>query len=190
MSDVEQKIKTIEQSGHADILNNYQAFRAKRTKVSQYETDVVNLKAQVETIINAVEIPTADASIFNNLIGNEQEVTTKINSLIQAASDFKENISKAITTIDTELANFKEWYCSSEFNQAHIAVDEKYNKLIENLQSQGVGSPADYSKLIGDREAINQSLKSMELINNQIVELTTSVNDSYQEIIECRKFYS
>jgi DNA repair exonuclease SbcCD ATPase subunit len=187
LSDVEQKIKTIEQSGHADILNNYQAYRAKRTRVSQYETDVVNLKAQVETIINTVEIPTADASIFNNLVGNEQEVATKINNLIQAASNFKDNIAKAITTIDSELATFKEWYCSSEFNQTHIAADEKYNKLIENLQSQGVGSPADYSKLLGDREKINQSLKSMELIDNQIVELTTSVNYSYQEIIECRK---
>lgn len=187
LSDVEQKIKTIEQSGHADILNSYQAFRAKRTRVAQYETDVVNLKAQVETIINTVEIPTADASIFNNLVGSEQEVATKISNLIQAASNFKENITNAITAIDSELANFKEWYCRSEFNQAHIAADEKYNKLIESLQSQGVTSPADYSKLIGDRETINKSLKSMELIDNQVVELTTSVNDSYQEIIECRK---
>ncbi|MBB1404346.1 AAA family ATPase [Pseudoalteromonas sp. SG44-5] len=187
LSDVEQKIKTIEQSGHADILNSYQDFRAKRTRVAQYETDVVNLKTQVETIINTVEIPTADASIFNNLVGSEQEVATKISNLIQAASNFKENIANAITAIDSELANFKEWYCRSEFNQAHIAADEKYNKLIESLQSQGVTSPADYSKLIGDRETINKSLKSMELIDNQVVELTTSINESYQEIIECRK---
>lgn len=187
LSDVEQKIKTIEQSGHADILNRYQDFRAKRTRVAQYETDVVNLKTQVETIINTVEIPTADASIFNNLVGNEQEVATKISNLIQAASNFKENIANAITAIDSELANFKEWYCRSEFNQAHIAADEKYNKLIESLQSKGVTSPADYSKLIGDRETINKSLKSMELIDNQVVELTTSIDKSYQEIIECRK---
>lgn len=187
LSDVEQKIKTIEQSGHADILNNYQAFRAKRTAVSQYETDIVNFKSQVETIINTVEIPTTDASIFNTLVGNEQEFFKKINNLIRTASNFKENIAKAITNIDTELSHFKDWYSGSEFNQAHIVVDEKYNKLIENLHSQGVGSPADYAKLIGDREIINQSLKNMELIDNQIVELTTSVNDSYQEIIECRK---
>lgn len=187
LSDVEQKIKTIEQSGHADILNNYQAFRAKRTKVSQYEADIVNLKAQVETIMNAVEIPTADTSMFNNLIDNEQEVATKINNLIQVALNFKENIDKAITTIDNELITFKNWYCVSEFNNVHIAVDEQYNKLISNLQSQGVGSPADYAKLISDRETINQSLKSMELIEKQVVDLTSSINNSYHEIIECRK---
>lgn len=187
LADVDQKIKTIEQSGHTEILSSYQRFRAKRTGVFQYETDVENLKAQVESIISSIETPTIEAATFNTQIGNEQEILTRLESLILATSTFKEDITKAITTIGSELSSFKEWYTRSGFNQAHIAVDAQYNKLIEDLQNKGVGSPADYAKLIGDRETINQSLKGMELVENQINELTTSINNAYQEIIECRK---
>jgi DNA repair ATPase RecN/histidinol phosphatase-like PHP family hydrolase len=187
LSDVEQKIKTIVQSGHTEILSSYQSFRAKRTGVFQYETDVGNLKSQVESIISSIETPTIEAATFNTQIGNEQEILTKLESLILATSTFKEDITKAITTIGSELSNFKEWYSRSGFNQAHIAVDAQYNKLIEDLQNKGVGSPADYAKLIGDRETINQSLKGMVLVENQINELTISINNAYQEIIECRK---
>ncbi|MFT6907869.1 MAG: DNA repair ATPase RecN/histidinol phosphatase-like PHP family hydrolase [Oleiphilaceae bacterium] len=187
LSDVDQKIKTIEQSGHTEILSSYQRFRAKRTSVFQYETDVENLKSQVESIISSIEKPTIEAATFNTQIGNEKEILTKLESLTLATSTFKEDITKAITTIGSELSSFKGWYSRSGFNQTHIAIDAQYNKLIEDLQNKGVDSPADYAKLIGDRETINQSLKGMELVENQLNELTTSINNAYQEIIECRK---
>ncbi|MBB1417739.1 AAA family ATPase [Pseudoalteromonas sp. SG44-1] len=187
LADVEQKIKTIEKSGHTEILKSYQHYRAKRTIVSQVELDVEKLKEEFESAMNSVVLPVIELTSFNKQIDHEQEVYAKIESLIKSTSTFKESVNKALKTVGDELTSFKQWYGSSSFNQAHISVDAEYNKLIEDLQSKGVSSPADYARLIGDRETINQSLKDMEVIEGKVSEFTALINDAYQEIIKCRQ---
>lgn len=187
LSDVEQKIKVIEKSGHTDILRNYQVYSGKRTSVSQYETSVENIKLQVESISNATSIPVVDESAFDTQSASEAEVLTKLKNLNNSALSFKVSIDQAVTSLETELTLFKNWYSGSDFNKSHIEVNSKYDVLIESLRSEEVDSPADYARLIGERDAINQSLKVMELVNTQIAEADTFINSAYQEIIECRK---
>ncbi|MDG0797592.1 TrlF family AAA-like ATPase [Pectobacterium punjabense] len=187
LSDVEQKIKTIEQSGHTEILSKYQSFRTKRSHVSQYETELENFKYEIEKIISSSQNPTIDENVFNLEESSERELFEKLQSLTQAALYFKDNIVKAIAMIDGELTQFKSWYSSSNFTQAHVSAEEKYKNLIDSLQSGGVGSPADYERLLTDRETINQSLREIEIVEGQVKDLTSAINTAYQEIIECRK---
>ncbi|MDO6582051.1 PHP-associated domain-containing protein [Photobacterium sp. 2_MG-2023] len=187
LSDVEQKIKAIEKSGHTDILSNYQLYSGKRTNVSQYETGIENLKHQVESISNATSIPTIDESAFDTQSASEVEVLNKLKSLNNSALSFKESIKQAVASLENELTQFKGWYCQSDFNKSHIEVNNKYEELIESLRSEGIDSPADYARLISERDAINESLKAMELVSTQIAEADASINSAYQEIIECRK---
>ena len=187
LSDVEQKIKAIEKSGHTDILTNYQAYSGKRTNVSHYETGIENLKHQVESISNATSIPIVDESAFDTQSASEAEVLTKLNNLNNSALSFKESIEQAVALLENELTQFKNWYSESDFNKSHIEVNKKYDELIESLRREGIDSPADYARLISERDAINESLKVMALVSTQIVEADASINSAYQEIIECRK---
>ena len=187
LSDVEQKIKAIEKSGHTDILTNYQSYSGKRKNVSQYEAGIENLKRQVESMSNDTSIPVLDEGIFDTQSASEAEVLTKLNKLNKSALSFKESVKQAVASLENELTQFKGWYCESDFNKSHIEVNKKYDELIESLRSEGVDSPADYARLIGERDTINESLKIMELVSTQIAETDVSINAAYQEIIECRK---
>lgn len=187
LSDVEQKIKTIEKSGHNDILNNYQLYSEKRINVSQYEIGIENLKLQIESISNATAIPVIDESAFDTHSEIELEVLAKLKSLNDSALSFNESVRLALTSLQNELTHFKDWYSGSDFNKSHIEVNKKYYELIEGLRSEGIDSPADYARLIGQRNTIKESLKAMEQVSAQIAQVENSINSAYIEIIECRK---
>lgn len=187
LSDVEQKIKTIENSGHTDILKNYQAYSGKRTSVSQYETGIDDLKNQVKSISNASAIPAIDDIAFDTQSASESEVLTKLQNLNRAAQSFKESIAQAVASLGNELTQFRDWYSESDFNKSHLKVIKKYEELIERLRSEGIDNPSDYARLIDERDTINKSLKAMELVTSQIGEADSLINSAYHEIIECRK---
>lgn len=187
LSDVEQKIKAIEKSGHTEIFTNYQAYSSKRMNVSQYETDIENLKLQVESIYSTTSIPIVDEGAFDTQSASEAEVLSKLKNLNESALSFKESIKLAVDSFQNELAKFKGWYGGSDFNRSHIEINRKYEELIEELRSKGIDSPADYARLIGERNTIKESLDTIALVNSQISEVEKAIDSAYQEIIECRK---
>tara|TARA_R100000656_G_scaffold60213_1_gene46732 strand:- start:329 stop:3079 length:2751 start_codon:yes stop_codon:yes gene_type:complete len=187
ISDVEQKIKAIEKSGHADILTAYQKYSEKRKIVSQYETGIENLKHQIESTSSVTAVPSIDESAFNIQDSTEAEILSRLHSLNNSALYFKEVIEKAATSLEHELNQFKGWYRESGFNKRHIEAYNRYNELISALRSQGVESPSDYAKLIDERDTIQNSLKDIEMVSSQLEQVDSLINSSYQEIIECRK---
>ena len=187
LSDVEQKIKAIEKSGHTDILTNYQTYSGKRTNVLQYEADIENLKQQVTSTSNDTLIPIVDESAFDAQVASEAEVLSKLKILNKSVLSLKETIQKSLMALESELIQFKDWYSNSEFNKTHIEANEKYNELIGSLRSEGIDSPSDYARLIEQRDSINASLKAMELLSSQVAEVEASINFAYHEVIECRK---
>jgi len=187
ISDVEQKIKAIEKSGHTGILTSYQAYSEKRKIVLQYETDIENLKHQVESTSNTTAVPSIDESAFDIQDSREAELLSKLQSLNDSALSFKETIEKAVASLENKLTQFKGWYSESGFNKRHIEANNKYNELIDALRSEGVESPSDYARLIDERDTIKNSLKNMELVSSQLTEVDSLINSAYQEIIGCRK---
>lgn len=187
ISDVEQKIKAIEKSGHTDILTSYQTYSEKRKLVSQYEAGIENLKNQIKSTSSATVVPSIDESAFDVQDSREAELLSKLHSLNNSALSFKEVIEKAAASLEHELNQFKGWYSESGFNKRHIEANNKYNELIDALRSEGVESPSDYAKLIDERDTIKNSLKNIELVSSQLTQLDSLINSSYQEIVECRK---
>lgn len=185
--DVEQKIKAIERSGHTDILKSYQKYSGKRTNISQYEAGIEDMKHQIESISNSIPVSVIDKSAFDTQSESETEVIAKLNTLNESALFFKETIKQALVSLENDLNQFKDWYRNSDFNKSHIEVVQKYEALINSLHSEGINSPSDYAILIEERDAINKSLKAMELVRSQIDEIDSSINYAYQSIIECRK---
>jgi len=187
LSDVNQKIKAIERSGHTEILSNYQSYSGKRTAVLQYEYGIENLKNKIASVSDEIVIPAIDEGAFNVQAVSEAEVADKLAVLNKSALSFKETVEQATVLLEVELSKFRNWYSDSEFNRAHIEVDKRYNELIESLSREGIDSPAAYASLISQRDSINESLKEMELVSSQIAEVEAKINSAYQEIIECRE---
>lgn len=187
LADIEQKIKTIENSGHRDILSSYQDFQVKRSGIAQYETDIENLKIQVDTIFDSIPLPELDTTSFDIESNSQSEIVQKLTNLSQNLLAFKQSISSATSAMSIELDEFRRWYAGSEFNLSHISVNEQYNKLIEALTNQGINSPSDYAKLINDREVISKSLKDLIAIETKVSDLDNQIAAAYQSIIDARK---
>ena len=187
LSDVEQKIKTIEQSGHTSILTRYQNFRLKKLSITDFENIIENIKSQAETLVGTFVLPRLDDGVLEAQNLHEKSVQEKLTELTLASSRFRDSISSAVSTLDSELKSFTSWYAGCDFNAEHTSVNEDYKTLNEGLISQGINSPAEYSKLIEDQENINISLSDIAKTEAEILALNNEVNIAYGELIECRK---
>ncbi|WP_162515128.1 TrlF family AAA-like ATPase [Aeromonas veronii] len=185
LADVEQKILTLENSHNKETLNSFQSFSIKRNAIIKYETDIENFKAQAA--LNMTKSPNMDIGIFDDKNSSEVELITKLHGLSDSVNLFKESITLSVNKFEKTLAEFKTWYNDSNFNKSHAVVNADYNELIKNLVSQGVNSPADYSKLIYTREELKQSIHTLTAVEIQITEITQKINIAYQDIIEARK---
>lgn len=187
LSDVEQKIKTIEQSGHAEILKNFQSFRAKKSSIVEFEKSIEGIKNLAENLTESIILPNVEQSLFDSENSSEQEVLQRVATLNQSTSDFRARINDAISLIDDELKGFASWYASSDFNNAHTAADDEYNSLIESLVSQGITSPAEYSQLVEDRDKINKSLDDLSKLEAELTVIHVLVNNAFLALVESRK---
>ncbi len=187
LADIKQKIITLENSGHKEVLSDYQDFQVKKTAIYQYEKDIENLNNKVSEIFNSANLPAIDTSSFDTKSSSEIAVVQKLTGLSQKVVLFKETIDNEMRVIGNELSELRKWYIESEFNHCHTTVIEKYKKLTEELTNQGINSPSDYAKLINDRETVSKSLKSLKSIETQVGELDLQINSAYQEIINARK---
>jgi ABC-type lipoprotein export system ATPase subunit len=187
LADNEQKIKTLEESGHKEILNSYQNFQVKRSDVFQYETDIEELKNKVKAIIDSVPLPEISTEKYELTKDEELLVTQHLTKLSGQVLTFKESIDNSLSLIERDLTEFRTWYGNSKFNLAHISVNDQYNKLIEGLAAQGISNPSDYAKLINDRETINKSLKDLKVIEIEVGGINNQINIAYKNVIDARK---
>ncbi|MFM1715441.1 TrlF family AAA-like ATPase [Aeromonas salmonicida] len=187
LSDVEQQIKTLENSENKEILNLFQQFSTKRNFILQFENDIEQFNQSLKTFISSSLPLGIDINILNPQLSSELQVTEYLTKLSENISRFRSIIESASSELEKNLVEFKVWYVTSRFNQDHHIVYEQYNTLITILTAQGVNNPADYSKLIESRDTLQNSIREFSAIELQIEDLTSKINLAYHSIIDLRK---
>jgi hypothetical protein len=186
LSDVEQKIKTIENSGHKEVLSNYQSFQLKSGSIDLYKSSVVGFFEKVSNLIISHNF-NFDKTIFNDNVDAENEVVERISNFEKALNDFNALILERALLLSTNMSDFSNWLLKSDFQNLKISSEKNYEDLVGRFLAQGINQQSDYSSLLKERESIIFSLKNMEEVEEN---LKTTMNDQarvYTDIIFSRK---
>jgi DNA repair ATPase RecN len=186
LSDVEQKLKTLENSDNKEIFSLFQQFSTKRSLVEKLENEIDLLTKDLSVYLSSSKISEIESNTFDVQAGSELQVVEYMNILSAKVALFKTTIETAGSELENELSQFKLWYASSDFNHQHIAIYNQYHDLMTTLNAQGVNNPADYSKLIDTKNSLIKSIAELSAIESKIEDLKIQINSAYASIVELR----
>lgn len=186
-SDVEQKIKVIEESGHKKILEDFQNFRKSKSAVSNYIEEINRYQGKIKDFIHESNPFTVDPSYLNMSDASENALFGELSKLIHSAENSRESIVKILDALNAEQQKFQLWLEQSDFIKAGNDVEAEYQSLISRLQNEGVDNPSEYESLIEQKEKINEMLNSLSQVEQAIESKSQLINSSYLELIDCRK---
>ncbi|WP_415396244.1 TrlF family AAA-like ATPase [Sulfurimonas sp. CS5] len=187
LSDIEQKITAIENSGHKEILHEFQIANAKSLKINTYIENLSNLKNEIKVQVNNNQINPIDTSLFNSEIELEKELLAKVEGLTSSLSSIQNQIKQLVDMFEQQINEFNNWNISGDFNKSVFESTKKYNELVARLSEQGINSPAEYQKLIQQRTIIKTNIDNFVSIESEKEAITQAINTTYGELIELRQ---
>ena len=95
LADIKQKISVIEDSGHQDLLKNYQSYESKNQLILEYEKAI---KAYLQSLTNLIyeQSPCIDLSKFDPIV--DSTMADSLITLSEHLENFKQNTSDNICT--------------------------------------------------------------------------------------------
>lgn len=183
LADTKQKISVIEDSGHQDLLKNYQSYESKNQLILEYGKAI---KAYLQSFTNLIneQSPFIDLSKFD-LNGDSKMVDT-LNALSKHLEDFKQNTSDNVSLLENQLDIFKDNYLQSDFRSKHTIAVNAHETLSSTFSEKGINDPKQYSSLISTKLSLEKTINELFEIENQIRKIDGDINVSYQSIVNLR----
>ncbi len=171
LDDVRRKLARFEEAEHAKVLKEFQT-RSRQAK--ELENQVASARekvAQLEALAQQLVLSDIGTGIFSERDPLDQEATANIARIREAVASAQlavRNAAQRLTddvNAEVALANQTAW---------HTAVTEArtaYDKLVTDLQAQGVQGPSEYGRLAQDSQRLELEVKGLESLNQSLTAL-------------------
>lgn len=187
LSDVNQKITSIERSSHASILANYQKTLNQESTINDFTSKNIEFfEGLIEHITQSK--PNSFSAIpllFSNI--NELEVQGKILGIQQKIEDAIQAVNNVVEITTKEITDLLEWYSSCSLKQEVTAHQSQYSALMATLQISGVNNPNEYDSLITTRKQLTERLDKISADEKTIETKKAETTESYKRLVELRK---
>lgn len=180
LDDVRRKLARFEEAEHAKVLKEFQT-RSRQAK--ELERQVASARQKVEQLeALAVQLVPSDVGIgiFSESEPLDQEATANISRIRDAIASAQlavRNAAQRLTddvNAEVALANQKAW---------HTAVTDArtaYDKLVADLQTQGVQDPSEYGRLAQDSQRLELEVKGLESLNQSLTTLRSQATEKLE----------
>ncbi|WP_339223475.1 TrlF family AAA-like ATPase [Paenibacillus sp. FSL H8-0332] len=164
LDDVLAKMKIFEDSGHKQLLEEYQQTQSLNEKIKLELT-------KVDKSIKAIEVALNDISEEIFISEDFQALGNDLSPLLIKANDYK----KLVSQIKIDLANLKELKITltqtSEtipWQASRIEQEEKYNQFVKRLEESGEKNPNAYRLLVLRQGELKEKIDEIAKIEEQL----------------------
>jgi ABC-type lipoprotein export system ATPase subunit/predicted metal-dependent phosphoesterase TrpH len=189
LTDINQKIITIEQSSHAQILSNYNTSITQETSCNDY---ISSLRSNFESLKRDLELRDFDNfTAYDNFDDqqnpNQIDFVDKIKDLEKDIIITIDFIKKYITDGFNKIENFETWFVNSDISKEIKTNKLAYEELVKSLKEKGVSNPTEYESLLKQRVIINTRLTQISTDETKISSNEKDIKDCFKKVIELRK---
>lgn len=183
LADTKQKISVLEDSGHQDLLKNYQSYQSKNQLILEYGK-AIKTYIQLFTDLIDKQSPCIDINEFQAI--GDSKIVDSLNTLSNHLEDFRQNTLNNISLLKSELSTFRDDYLQSDFKNEHTNAVNAHESLSSKLSEKGVNDPKQYPSLISTKLSLEKNINELTEIESQIQKIDNEINTSYQSIIDLR----
>lgn len=184
LSDVQQKIKLIEQSGHVEVLRNYQ------TAVAQSNSHLAAIK-----YLSEINIKFSDAIVSTAPLApvpqefqleTDPQFQVKYSEMAGALGRLLNEVRGAIERYEQTLNQYSSWFPQCAVGVRIASSINSYNLLVAGLAAAGINDVGDYGALLSQQAELQRQIADLDAIEIEIKAVVDQSNAVYQELILLR----
>lgn len=184
--DINNKIKTIENSGHSSIFEAYNNNINKGLIIHQIINGYQNLLEEMNKF-HQIEINLSYLSILDSNNINEKPLLDLLNQLDNTVKNSSNIIQQQSSIIRNDLNNFINYYSTSPYMENSNKINLDYQNLNSKFNEENIENPDQYHILLTQRDMIEKNILDLDETEKENKEINSSINILYNEIVNLRK---
>lgn len=186
LADVKKKLEVFEGTAHADVLKRYQRTARQQRTVENFIADTRKNISELKQTLDESGPPDFDVNLFQDTV-SEQAIGKKsdfIRSEFERTLKETFNLLKTLEThIETYENDLRETTWQKDVTQSRAA----YERLAEKLKEQGITDPAEYGRLVQQRQKLEGQLEALKSLEKTVKEQKASVLEGLSKMETLRK---
>ncbi|EPP6251324.1 AAA family ATPase [Cronobacter sakazakii] len=187
LTDINNKINSIEKSEHKLVLSNYQNSVTHENAANNLINKLKENIKEFESKASCIKPCHFDISKISENKDNEIEFNFKSNELESALNRTAINIESLIDEYKDKITKFEEWFNLSSLKNEIEFNKSEYGKLVLTFKESGINNPNEYDSLINTRKNIIDRLTKITADEEKIKEINNLITESYNELVRLRK---
>lgn len=179
LDDILAKMKIFEDSGHKELLEQYQQTQSLNEKISYELEKVDKFTSAIEEICDDIPVLEFNEEAFLGLgLDSIDRLKLEVAEYNKITSHFKEQLEKLKEFKDhlTETAKIIPWQTERMKHQ------EKYNEFVKRLEEKGEKNPNAYGLLVSRQRELEEKINEIEKIEGQLKLQQEETGKVYREI--------
>lgn len=180
LSDVQQKIKLIEQSGHVEILKNYQAAVAQSNSHLATVNYLSEIKRKFSDAIGSTVPLTPVPQEFQ--FETDPQFQVNYNEMVGALGEMLNDVRGAVERYEHALNHYYSWFPQSSIGVRITSSINSYNTLVAELVAAGINDVGDYGALLNQQAELQRQIADLDAIEIEIRAVVDQSNAVYHEL--------
>lgn len=186
LADVKKKLEVFEGNAHADVLKRYQRTARQQRTVENFIADTRKNISELEQTLDETGPPDFDASLFQETEA-EQEIGKKSDFI---RSEFERTLKETfnlLKTLETHIETYEKDLRETPWQKDVTESRAAYERLAEKLKEQGITDPAEYGRLVQQRQKLEGQIESLKSLEKTIKDQQALIRDSLSKMETLRK---
>ncbi|MDM5197042.1 AAA family ATPase [Fictibacillus enclensis] len=164
LDDLKAKMKIYEESGHKELLEEYQKFQIINQKLNQDLQSIDNYYERLKGLF--AEVP---KSLFSTeeFTGLDQD---SLKILKEQANQFQilmDNMNDVLINVEQFKANNRETVEEIPWHQVRLLSENKYHEFVQKLEATGEKNPNAYSEFVARKTELEKKMSEISSLEEQ-----------------------
>lgn len=186
--DVERKLKTFEQTHHADVLKAYQRARQQNQAEQGQFQKADDLAQKIQSLAQALTLDEVSHESFD--AQTDADVLAVLAALRESVLVTQKAVDTAANQLTASIHALRQDQGLVIWKQRNESTKQAYEKLKADLLAQGVNDPNEYARLVQEKQRLEGEIKKMDLLQQERDRLVMECEVLWLNLSQARKSIS
>ena len=190
LEDVERKLKRFEVSDHSTVLGAYRT-RARQEREAKRQFAGVDAAARrIAALAREIELESLPEGTVTGDAEADMDYLKVVKALGTAVDTAVDELQRTAARLREASRNQREILFDSSWQVALDLANFDYERLVEELQSEGVADPTEYGQLVQERQRMTEAIKILESKKEERVRRVAESQECHRQIQTARRAIS
>ena len=162
MEDTERKLRSFEDSGHAEVLKTYRLRSHQRREVDRHFEVTDKAVTIIDNAAEALQPEDLDRRPFEDDSSENQIAVSAVASLANAVTKAADELRGTADNLRAKVESERSSLDQSEWQTAIARAVAAHQELIQTLNAEGIADPGEYGRLVQVRSRLEGELAKLE----------------------------